>query len=187
MFVLLLYRQCLLKCGLILNYLYSRRNSRRLRMALALRLNETCSSVRRVSSLEAGSSTAAIIDPWQNALSMFKKSLPVNHLNEIETRTTPGDIVVQVKEWEELHQKGRRARLTRAFEACINRVERFSAAIDQLAQGSGEPACLLWGCIKFVLVVSSFSPDPLYVDSRYNKPKPLRADLFQITLSSGRS
>lgn len=127
-------------------------------MALALRTEKGYSYTgSRPTTPVAGSGATTITDAWQKAVATFTKSLPPKHLQKIQSQTTPRDIVAQMKEWEQVHKKTGRATLTRAFEACINRVEKFSAAIDQLAQGSPQPACLLWGCIRFVLLVSDVS------------------------------
>ena len=108
----------------------------------------------------AGSGGTATIDAWQRALATFEKSLPAKHLQRIQIPTTPGDVVAQVAEWDQRHRKTRSFKVATTFQGCIRNFERFSAAIDQLAQGSPQPACLLWGCIRFVLTVSSVCLSP---------------------------
>lgn len=127
-------------------------------MALALRPeNACCSKGCRPCAPVAGSGTTAITDAWQKAVATLKKSVPSKQLDRIQSTTKPADIVAQVKQWEQDHSKTGRATIAKALETCINRMERFSTAIDQLAQGSPQPACLLWGSIKFVLLVSGIS------------------------------
>lgn len=135
-------------------------------MALALR-HENGYSFKgcRPSSQVAGSGTTAITVAWQKAVATLKKSVPPKHLEKIQSTTTPADIMAQMKEWEQDHSKTRRATIAKVLETCINRVEKFSTAIDQLAQGSPQPACLLWGCIRFVLSVSDVSHSPFCVNN----------------------
>lgn len=40
-----------------------------------------------------------------------------------------------------------------------SRLQRFTASIDMLAQGSPAPGCLLWGSIKFALTVCVSFPE----------------------------
>lgn len=135
-------------------------------MALALR-HENGYSFKgcRPSSQVAGSGTTAITVAWQKAVATLKKSVPPKHLEKIQSTTTPADIMAQMKEWEQDHSKTGRATIAKVLETCINRVEKFSTAIDQLAQGSPQPACLLWGCIRFVLLVSDVSHSPFCVNN----------------------
>ena len=74
----------------------------------------------------------------------------------------PEDIANEVEKWQRRQSASRYARVAAAVRAGVGRMERFSASIDMLAQGSPSPGCLLWGSIKFVLTVGislhSFPP-----------------------------
>ena len=74
----------------------------------------------------------------------------------------PEDVANEVEKWQCRQSASRYARVAAAVRAGLGRMERFSASIDMLAQGSPDPGCLLWGSIKFVLTVGiplhSFPP-----------------------------
>ena len=67
--------------------------------------------------------------------------------------TGPKDVANEVEKWQCRQSASRYARVAAAVRAGLGRMERFSASIDMLAQGSPDPGCLLWGSIKFVLTV----------------------------------
>ena len=108
--------------------------------------------------------TTATSVAFQRALATIKQTLPEKVLDEILSENTPGEMVAKIQVCEQSHKRTKFAKVGRSLEACISRVEQFSGAIDQLAQGSPQPACLLWGCIKFVFTVSRGSLCPYCLD-----------------------
>ena len=73
-------------------------------------------------------------------------------MKRIMIPTGPEDIVNEIEKWQKRHSDSKFAAGVRAG---LVRLQRFSASIDMLAQGTPDPGCLLWGSIKFVLTVSS--------------------------------
>ena len=92
---------------------------------------------------------------WENAIATYKKSLTTKDLQQLQVPTSPQDLVAYIAGWEQKRKKSKYTKIAAVLQACTSRIERFSAVIDQLAQGCPQPACLLWGSIKFVLTVSS--------------------------------
>ncbi|KAF6227691.1 hypothetical protein HO173_012021 [Letharia columbiana] len=64
--------------------------------------------------------------------------------------TGPEDVVNEIEKWHERHSDSKVAAGVRGG---LVRLQRFSASIDMLAQGTPSPGCLLWGSIKFVLTI----------------------------------
>lgn len=95
--------------------------------------------------------TATIV-AFQNARNTFRKSLSEKDLKRIMIPTGPEDVVNEIEKWRERHLNSKVAASVRSG---IGQLQRFSASIDMLAQGTPSPGCLLWGSIKFVLTVSS--------------------------------
>ncbi|MCJ1235453.1 hypothetical protein MMC14_003421, partial [Varicellaria rhodocarpa] len=99
----------------------------------------------------SSSGGSATINAWRAALASYEKSLPAKDLKQLRLPTTPADLVLSVEDWERKHKESRCTKYSAAIRACTSRMERFSASIDQLAQGASQPGCLLWGSIKFAL------------------------------------
>ena len=95
--------------------------------------------------------TATII-AFRNARDTYRKSLAEKDLKRIMIPTGPEDIINEIERWQERHSGSKFAAGVRAG---LVRLQRFSASIDMIAQGTPDPGCLLWGSIKFVLTVSS--------------------------------
>lgn len=72
-------------------------------------------------------------------------------MKRIMIPTGPEDVVNEIERWRKKHSDSKFAAGVRAG---LVRLQRFSASIDMLAQGTPDPGCLLWGSIKFVLTVS---------------------------------
>lgn len=73
-------------------------------------------------------------------------------MKRIMIPTRPEDVVNEIERWQKRHSDSKVAAGVRSG---LVRLQRFSASIDMLAQGTPSPCCLLWGSIKFVLTVSS--------------------------------
>lgn len=104
-----------------------------------------------------GDSPAVIA--WKNALKIYRESLSQKELKRISVPTNPEDVVYEVEKWERKQSKSKYLRVASRVRGGIARLQRFSGAIDMLAQGSGDLGCLLWGSIRFVLVVCPKSID----------------------------
>ena len=100
---------------------------------------------------QAGESATTIA--WRNALNSYRKSLSDKDFKRIMIPARPEDVANEVEKWQCRQSASRYARIATAVRAGVGRMERFSASIDMLAQGSPSPGCLLWGSIKFVLTV----------------------------------
>ena len=99
----------------------------------------------------AGESATSIA--WKNALNSYRKSLSEKDFKSIMIPAGPEDVANEVEKWQCRQSASRYARVAAAVRAGVGRMQRFSASIDMLAQGSPSPGCLLWGSIKFVLTV----------------------------------
>lgn len=75
-------------------------------------------------------------------------------MKRIMIPTGPEDVVNEIEKWQKRHSDSKVAAGVRSG---LVRLQRFSASIDMLAQGTPSPGCLLWGSIKFVLTVSRMS------------------------------
>ena len=89
---------------------------------------------------------------FRNARDTYRKSLSEKDVKAIMIPTGPEDVVNEIEKWQKRHVDSTVAAGVRAG---LVRLQKFSASIDMLAQGAPNPACLLWGSIKFVLTVSS--------------------------------
>ena len=109
---------------------------------------------------QAGESATTIA--WRNALDSYRRSLSAKDFKRIMIPAGPEDVANQIEKWQSRQSASRYARVAAAVRAGLSRMQRFSASIDMLAQGSPSPGCLLWGSIKFVLTVGislhSFAP-----------------------------
>ena len=93
----------------------------------------------------------ATIVAFKNARETFQKSLSPKDQKSIMVPTRPEDIVTEIEKWRKKHSDSKFAAGVRSG---LGQLQRFSASIDMLAQGTPSPGCLLWGSIKFVLTVS---------------------------------
>lgn len=100
---------------------------------------------------QAGESATTVA--WRNTLSSYRKSLSDKDFKRISIPAGPEDVVNEVEKWHRRQSASRYARVAAAVRAGLGRMQHFSASIDMLAQGSPSPGCLLWGSIKFVLIV----------------------------------
>lgn len=97
----------------------------------------------------AGSITTA----WKNALDSYRKSVPKEDLEQIQQSTSPQDILTYIESLKSHQKLLNVSKSVRAVRACSEKLQRYSGAIDILAQGASQPGCLLWGSIKFALTV----------------------------------
>lgn len=90
---------------------------------------------------------------WKSALAAYKRSVPKKEYQRIQQSTSAQDIVTYVEELQKNEKHSQHARALEVIGKHIGRFERFSSAVDMLAQGLPEPACLIWGSIKFAISV----------------------------------
>lgn len=91
---------------------------------------------------------------WKSALAAYKRSVPKKEYQLIQQSTNVQDIITYIEELREKEKNSQHARAMEVVGKHIGRFERFSGAVDMLAQGLPEPACLIWGSIKFAISVS---------------------------------
>ena len=96
---------------------------------------------------------SAVITSWKNALASFRKSIPKKDFEQIQQSTSPQDVVNYIESIRQKKQGINDAKILQAVKACAHRLQRFSGALDMLAQGAAQPGCLVWGSIKFTLMV----------------------------------
>ena len=97
---------------------------------------------------------SATIDAWKIALANYETSLPAKDLKQLRLPVSPEEVVLCIEDWERRHRRSKYTKFSAAVRACTSRIQRFSASIDQLSQGASQPGCLLWGSIRFALIVS---------------------------------
>ena len=103
--------------------------------------------------VEQSEDTATII-AWKTAINTFRKSLTDKEFNSVTTPITPQDVVHEVERWQLQQSNSRHAKVCAAVRNGLVRMDRFTGAIDVLAQGTPAPGCLLWGGIKVALTVN---------------------------------
>ena len=113
-------------------------------------------SISRPSSPSPQAGDSATTIAWRNALNSYRKSLSDKDFKRIMIPAGPEDVANEVEKWQCRQSASRYARVAAAVRAGVGRMQRFSASIDMLAQGSPSPGCLLWGSIKFVLTVGIY-------------------------------
>ena len=117
-------------------------------------LDHIRSSISRPSSPSPQAGESATTIAWRNALDSYRKSLSDKDFKRIMIPAGPEDVANEIEKWQCRQSASKYARVAAAVRAGVGRMQRFSASIDMLAQGSPAPGCLLWGSIKFVLTVS---------------------------------
>ena len=111
---------------------------------------------RVISPVDQASDSATIV-AWRNAENTLRKSLPDKEFCDLATPSRPQDVVHEVERWQ-LQQSGSKyAKTCAAVRDGLTRMEKFTGAIDMLAQGTPAPGCLLWGGVKVALTVSLLS------------------------------
>lgn len=93
-----------------------------------------------------------VITAWKTALVSFRKSIPKDEFEQIQQSTSPQDIVNYVESVQK-KERGNDGKTLLVIKACAHRLQKFSGALDMLAQGVPQPGCLVWGSIKFALTV----------------------------------
>ena len=94
----------------------------------------------------------AMMLAWEEAFRKFKASMPAKDLKYIQQPTAPEDIISRLNKW--MSSKDTTSgKLASLLQERTARLQRFAGAIDQFAQGMPQPACLIWGSIRFVLTV----------------------------------
>lgn len=109
--------------------------------------------MKMASSAPIPSSSNTTIEAWKSALADYKRSVPKKDYQQIQQSTSAQDVVTYVEELQRKEQHRQHASLLEIIGKHIGRFERFSQAVDMLAQGSPSPACLIWGSIKFAIVL----------------------------------
>ena len=110
-------------------------------------------SISRPSSPSPRAGESATTIAWRNALNSFRKSLSDKDFKCIMIPVGPEDVANEVEKWQCRQSASWHSQVAAAVRAGVGHMQRFSASIDMLAQGSPSPGCLLWGSIKFVLTV----------------------------------
>ena len=110
------------------------------------------SAISRSTSPAPKNGDTATIVAFRNARDTYRKSLSEKDMRRIMIPTGPEDVVKEIENWRKNHSS---SKIAAGVRAGLVRLQRFSASIDMLAQGTPSPGCLLWGSIKFVLTVSS--------------------------------
>lgn len=105
------------------------------------------------SSAPISSGSDPITEAWKSALAAYKSLVPKKEYQQIQQSTSAQDVVTYVEELQRKKPHSRHAGLLETIGKHIGRLERFSQAVDMLAQGSPSPACLIWGSIKFAIVL----------------------------------
>ena len=95
----------------------------------------------------------ATVQAWKSALAAYKRMVPKKDYQQIQQSTSARDVVTFMEELQMKEQHSQHARLLETVGKHIGRFERFSQAVDMLAQGLPYPACLIWGSIKFAIVL----------------------------------
>ena len=103
-------------------------------------------------SVSTGDSAAIIA--WRSALKTYRKSLTKKDLEQIMVPAGPEDIIGELDKWERTQTQSKYAKVAVAIRGGFERSRKFIRAVDMIAQGGRGPGCLLWGSIKFILVVS---------------------------------
>ena len=106
---------------------------------------------RSTSPIPKAGDTATMV-AFRNARDAYRKSLSEKDLKRIMLPTGPEDVITEIEKWQQKHLDSKFATGVRSG---LGQLQRFSASIDMLAQGTPSPGCLLWGSIKLVLTVSS--------------------------------
>lgn len=94
-----------------------------------------------------------VITSWKSALASFRKSIPKKDFEQIQESTGPQDLVNYIESVQQKEQGINDGKILLVIKACAHRLQRFSGALDMLAQGGAQPGCLVWGSIKFALMV----------------------------------
>ena len=114
-------------------------------------MNRAQSPISRSTTPVPKAGDTATIVAFRNARETLRKSLSPKDQKSIMVPTEPEDVVTEIEDWRKRHPDSKFAAGVRSG---LGQLQRFSASIDMLAQGTPSPGCLLWGSIKFVLTVS---------------------------------
>jgi hypothetical protein len=99
-----------------------------------------------------------VITSWKSALASFSKSISKKDFEQIQQSTSPQDVLNYIESVRLKEQGNKDPKISLAIKACAHRLQRFSGALDMLAQGASQPGCLVWGSIKFALMVFILLP-----------------------------
>lgn len=94
-----------------------------------------------------------VITTWKSAMASFRKSVPRKTFEQIQQSTSPQDVLNYVQSIRLKEHENTDPKILLAIKACAHRLQRFSGALDMLAQGAAQPGCLVWGSIKLALTV----------------------------------
>ena len=129
-------------------------------------------STSLVFSISGGTAT---LDAWNDAIKIYTKELSKKELEQIMVPAGPEDVFDEIERWQRKQQLCKYDRVAKGIRASIDRIQRFSASIDMIVQGAKAPGCLLWGSIKFVLIVSDDSTTSAFCElSEAGKPMSTR-------------
>ena len=88
------------------------------------------------------------------AVDTFRKSLTDKEFSRVTAPSGPQDVVREVERWRSQQSSSKYAKSCANVRNGLARMEKFTGAIDVIAQGSPAPGCLLWGGVKVALTVS---------------------------------
>lgn len=111
-------------------------------------------SPKSIAPVEMAANPTAMMLAWEEAFKKFKASMPAKDLKHIQQPTAPGDIISHLNKWMS-SKETTSGKLASLLQDRTARLQRFAGAIDQLAQGMPQPACLIWGSMRYVLTVRS--------------------------------
>ncbi|KAL9630975.1 MAG: hypothetical protein Q9164_006139 [Protoblastenia rupestris] len=96
---------------------------------------------------------SATILAFKRARDTFRKSLPEKEMKKVMMPARPDDVLEEIEKWQRRQAKSKYHQIAFHIRAGLSRLQKFHSAIDLLAQGSPDPATLLWGGIKFALTL----------------------------------
>lgn len=73
----------------------------------------------------------------------YQKSLSKKDQRQVQMSTGPEDVVKEIEDWHLEKSKSKSTKVAAAVGGGLVRLQRFTASIDMLAQGSPAPGCLL--------------------------------------------
>jgi len=86
--------------------------------------------------------------------------------------STIQDVLLEIQLLEVRRAEGKGNEVLRVFTSFISFIERYSKAVDMMAQYNASPSCLIWGCLRVVLRVCKSSPRVYWVLWEYTHSCP---------------
>ena len=99
-----------------------------------------------------------IHDAWTTAIASYKRDLNPKRLQEVQTLTSPQDIVSHMKNLEKARASSASGKLVDRVKAITDRLVRFSRVVDVMTTSNSE-ASLIWGSLKLLLTIAHQSSE----------------------------